>query len=85
MCLGCEFNPLTGDIAQWLEYQNSNPKILASIPWDGGGGVKGERQFFLSLLVLVNSSADLFVPDPIRVYSMHPNLCAFQRSLFHLS
>ena len=26
---------MTGDVAQWLEHRNSNPKTLGSIPWLG--------------------------------------------------
>ena len=71
----CLYNPTpakrigTGDIAQWLEYQNCNPMLPSFFFWS----------------LRVNSWADLFLSDPLRVYGMHvPKFVARLRPHIHL-
>ena len=51
------FRLLTGDVAQWLERRNSNPKTLGSIPWRSK--VRGTFSIPPSQLLC----ADFFVSD----------------------
>ena len=69
---------LMGDVAQWLESQNSNLKTV----FDRLAG-QGERQFFCpSESTLVQTCLCL---TPLHVYGTLPNLCAHERSHIHLS
>ena len=61
---------LTGDIAQWLESWNSNPKTLSSIPWRGSVSTN----FCVPPSQLLCRHVCAW--PPIRVYGTHPNLCA---------
>ena len=61
---------MTGDVAQWLERRNSNPKTLGSISWRGRVSSRFSVPPSKSLL------QTCLCKTLLHVYGTHPHVCA---------